>query len=126
MMSMGIDTSSNLCHYRGDILHATIIDIRSKQRTYKYHDSNGIPRWYNSVLEALSSYIQIFAKEYTYIPPTCPLGIQMLTEMNTVMIGIDAINISEMLDRQGYHYYTNPNEILKLTINDITAISYEI
>lgn len=56
-----------------DIIHATSLFFDRQQKTYEYY---GWAPWYNSVLKALSSYVKIFAKGYTYISPTCPTGLQ--------------------------------------------------
>lgn len=61
-----------------DVIHATSLVFDRDKKTVEYHDPNGIPPWYYSVLKALSSYVKIFAKGYTYIPPLCPIGIQIV------------------------------------------------
>lgn len=59
-----------------DVIHATSLFFDRDKKTYEYYDPNGVPQWYDSVMKALSSYVKIFAKGYTYIPPTCPIGLQ--------------------------------------------------
>ena len=59
-----------------DVIHATSLFFDRQKKTYEYYDPNGSASWYDSVLKALSSYVKIFAKGYTYIPPTCPIGLQ--------------------------------------------------
>ena len=61
-----------------DVIHATSLFFDRERKTVEYYDPNGTPKWYFSVLDALLSYLNIFAKGYRYISPTCPIGIQRI------------------------------------------------